>query len=151
MWILKDASGCDSRDRLSIVAYAAAVFYVLVCAYARAVSFPLPSLCPWRAIGAHCPGCGMTRAFSCLITGDYLLALHYNPLILVVAPYVFYNAVDILAAVVLGRSIVIELPRWFTSSYQAIFVAGCFGLGAIRILSWLVPSCNPLQIGLPGA
>jgi len=93
----------------------------------------------------------MTRAFSCLITGDYLLAMHYNPLILVVAPYVLYNAIDILATVVLGRSLLIDWPKWFTSSYQAIFVAGCFGLGAIRIVSWLVPSCNPLQLGLPGA
>jgi hypothetical protein len=77
------------------------------------------------------------------------MALKYNPLVLIVAPYVIFNSFDLLAVAVTGRSAVTEWPKWFTTLFQAIFLIGFCCLGAIRILSWVAPSCNPLNIGLP--
>lgn len=141
---------CGARDYQALTAYAAGFAYVALCTYARHIDMPLPSLCPWRALGPHCPGCGMTRAFGCLLTGNYLAATQYNPLILLVAPYVTYVALDLIARVATGRSQLPEMPQWFASIYQLAFVAGCCVLGVVRFLSWLMPSWNPLQIGLPG-
>jgi hypothetical protein len=95
MRILKDVGGCDSRDRLSIVAYAAAASYVLVCAYARAVSLPLPSLCPWRAIGAYCPGCGMTRAVQHAMHFEFAEAWNFNKMIVILLPIFLFTYVRV--------------------------------------------------------
>lgn len=55
-----------------------------------------PSMCLyWNLFGVHCPGCGMTRAFSALLHGEFSRALAYNKLVCVVFPavlgFVFYD------------------------------------------------------------
>jgi hypothetical protein len=46
-----------------------------------------PSVCLyWNVLGVHCPGCGMTRAFSALLHADFARALSYNKLVVVVFP-----------------------------------------------------------------
>ncbi len=43
--------------------------------------------CPFHALtGLWCPGCGMTRALHALVHGDLLLALHMNPLGMLMLP-----------------------------------------------------------------
>jgi hypothetical protein len=45
-----------------------------------------PTLCPFAQLtGIACPGCGMTRAASYLIHGDLATALHYHPLVPLIA------------------------------------------------------------------
>jgi len=146
---LKGSRNFSSRDCQLIAVYVGATCYVAACTYARNTGLELPSLCPWRSVGLYCPGCGMTRAFGCVLTGDFQIALKHNPLVLIVAPYVAFTFFDLLAVAVTGRSAVTEWPKWFTILYQAIFLIGFFCLGSIRILSWIAPSCNPLNIGLP--
>ena len=41
-----------------------------------------PTICPFAlCTGMACPGCGMTRAASYLVRGDWELALRYHPLV----------------------------------------------------------------------
>jgi hypothetical protein len=48
-----------------------------------------PSVCLyWNVFGVHCPGCGMTRAFSALLHADFARALSFNKLVVVVFPAV---------------------------------------------------------------
>jgi hypothetical protein len=48
-----------------------------------------PSVCLyWNVFGVHCPGCGMTRAFSALLHHDFTRALSYNKLVVLVFPVI---------------------------------------------------------------
>jgi len=50
-----------------------------------------PSLCLSRVIlGRSCPGCGMSRAISCVLHGDLAGALRHNRMIPVVFPVLCY-------------------------------------------------------------
>ena len=45
-----------------------------------------PTICPFAlCTGSACPGCGMTRAASSLIRGDFAGAMIYHPLVLLIA------------------------------------------------------------------
>lgn len=62
-----------------------------------------PTLCPFRIItGIPCPGCGTTRAVSCIFQGDFTKAWEYNKLIIITFPLMtmvwlkyFYNHLKI--------------------------------------------------------
>jgi hypothetical protein len=78
----------------------------LFCSYAQGVSRPLRiatlgllaglfalavysdfPLCPMASsLGIPCPGCGLTRATLALLHGDVGTALHFHPLVTVLAP-----------------------------------------------------------------
>lgn len=50
------------------------------------------SMCLIRNVfGVKCPGCGMTRAISCVVHGNFKKALHYNKLVVVVFPLLCYT------------------------------------------------------------
>jgi hypothetical protein len=56
--------------------------------FALAVQSGFP-LCPLAgSFGIPCPGCGLTRATLALLQGDVRGALHFHPLVLLVAPLV---------------------------------------------------------------
>jgi Protein of unknown function (DUF2752) len=66
-----------------------------------AVHFDFP-LCPMAStFGVPCPGCGLTRATLALLHGDLHAALHFHPLVWLLAP---------LFAVFVGGA-VLELAR----------------------------------------
>jgi hypothetical protein len=49
------------------------------------------SVCLIRNLfGVKCPGCGMTRALSCVFHGDFKRAFHYNKLVVIVFPLLCY-------------------------------------------------------------
>jgi len=49
------------------------------------------SICLIRNVfGVPCPGCGMTRAISCVVHGNFKKALQYNKLVVVVFPLLCY-------------------------------------------------------------
>lgn len=44
-----------------------------------------PTICPFAiCTGTACPGCGLTRAGSSLIRGDFSAAMTYHPLVLLI-------------------------------------------------------------------
>jgi hypothetical protein len=46
-----------------------------------------PTICVFKnLLGIECPGCGMTRAFSCILHGDLVAAISYNRLVAIVFP-----------------------------------------------------------------
>ena len=48
-----------------------------------------PTICPFAlCTGSACPGCGLTRAASSLIRGDFGAAMMYHPLVLLIAAQV---------------------------------------------------------------
>ena len=49
------------------------------------------SFCLIRNVfGVRCPGCGMTRAISCVFHGNFIQALQYNKLVVLVLPLLCY-------------------------------------------------------------
>ncbi len=52
-----------------------------------------PKCVSYQLLGIHCPGCGMTRAVHSLLTGHVEQALAYNPLMVLVSPYLLLLAV----------------------------------------------------------
>jgi Protein of unknown function (DUF2752) len=50
-----------------------------------------PSMCLIRRVfGVRCPGCGMSRAISCVFHADFKKAFQYNRLVVVVFPLLCY-------------------------------------------------------------
>src|SRR5437660_1419706 len=50
-----------------------------------------PSMCLIRRVsGRSCPGCGMTRAISCVFHANFARALLYNKLVVLVFPLLCY-------------------------------------------------------------
>lgn len=46
--------------------------------------------CPFLSLtGFQCPGCGSQRAIHQLLNGNLIQAFHYNPLLVIILPYVF--------------------------------------------------------------
>lgn len=58
---------------------------IIVCIYIiLSIIFKFTSCISKLLIGIPCPGCGITRAFLCLIKLDIKGAIYYNPLIFIV-------------------------------------------------------------------
>jgi len=95
------------------------------------------TVCPFALLtGMACPGCGMTRAASYLVRGDFSTALTYHPLV----PLIALLSVAGWAWLLLRRSGRVEpLPtRWVNA---ALIVTGIMLLGvwAARLLSGTLP------------
>ncbi len=51
-------------------------------------------LCFFRVVtGCNCPGCGALRATYCLLHGDFISAIKYNPLLVISLPFIFLLAI----------------------------------------------------------
>lgn len=60
--------------------------------------------CPFRMLtGFTCPGCGSTRGLHRLLHGDIVSALKFNPLMVLMLPFLLYALVRYTAAAVSGR------------------------------------------------
>jgi len=60
--------------------------------------------CPFRTLtGFTCPGCGSTRGLHRLLHGDIVSAFEFNPLMVLLLPFLLYALVRYTAAAVRGR------------------------------------------------
>ena len=65
--------------------------FVFVLVFLSIIPFEIieggPAICVFKnLLGIECPGCGMTRAFSCIMHGDLIAAVSYNRLVIIVFP-----------------------------------------------------------------
>ena len=71
-------------------------------------------LCIFRIVtGCNCPGCGGLRATYCLLHGDFISALKYNPLLVISLPFIFLLAITKIKDLVrgcLGQSLEFSSP-----------------------------------------
>lgn len=82
---------------------AAAAAYLFFFEPGKTGVFPA---CPFRMLtGFSCPGCGSTRGLHRLLHGDILSAFEFNPLMILVLPFLLYALVRYTAAAVSGRPI----------------------------------------------
>ena len=52
--------------------------------------------CPFLSItGFQCPGCGSLRALHSLFHGSFITALSYNPLMVILLPYIVYESLQL--------------------------------------------------------
>jgi len=89
------APTANAMRRATLKSYGKACFLVLLPVFFVLVPTSWfenrPSLCLVRAIsGVRCPGCGMTRAISCVFHGQFRKAWEYNRLVVVVFPLLGY-------------------------------------------------------------
>ena len=87
-------------------------------------------LCPLHALtGLACPGCGLTRAFHALFTGDLIGALDFNLLVPIWALIFAYVAISLTLTAVRGRG----LPMWPTHPrFLIIFFVVLLVFGVLR-------------------
>lgn len=83
--------------------------------------------------GAPCPGCGLTTAFAHGIRGHWVLALHANPLGLILFVVVCATIPLSFLAALRGWSVDSVIQRWALHRW-ALAVAGCaVALWAVRV------------------
>jgi hypothetical protein len=68
------------------VLLAAAGAFVLATVPPTAASF-YPKCVSYQLLGIHCPGCGLTRSAHSLLNGHVAQAFAYNPLLVLLSPY----------------------------------------------------------------
>lgn len=80
---------------------AVATAYLFIFEPGKSGFFPV---CPFRTLtGFTCPGCGSTRGLHRLLHGDVVGAFEFNPLLVVVLPFLVYALVRYTTAAVTGR------------------------------------------------
>ena len=76
--------------------------------------------------GLYCVGCGAGRAFLSLLSGNIYAAFCYNPLLIVLLPFMAYYLLKLYISFVFGKDI-LPFPkisaRWFGISLLIIIVA----------------------------
>lgn len=139
-----DDFGDRCGQRTSLALLVGCVIYVLLVAYVPGFTAWSPLVCPTRRIfGLHCPGCGLTRAFACLVRLDPLAAIRFHPVAVAAAPFACGLLVDALLRVRGHRGIVGVVP-WTVIRCSWLYCLFGFGVTfVVRIATWLRPACNP--------
>jgi hypothetical protein len=87
------------------------------------MSFLPPCWLHWLT-GLHCPGCGATRSTRALLHGDLCQALAYNPLFVLMLPFLAYVGIPWLYGLWLGQSSSRgRVPAWTTSVLLGVLIA----------------------------
>ncbi len=91
-------------------------------------------LCPMAGVlGVPCPGCGLTRATLALLHGDFATALHFHPLVFVIAPVFAWVAGSAALGYVRGPRPQPNLKPWLATRTATVLA---FTLLAATLLVW---------------
>jgi hypothetical protein len=122
----------------------------ILAAIALGLSFLLPkggdlgvSLCYFkRWTDLPCPGCGLTRCFTCISHGRFHDAFNFHPM----GPLVYAIAVASALGLVIGAERRMRLARWFSLHERGArlvywgFIGSFIAFGLVRLLVvWLFP------------
>ncbi len=116
-------------NRIIVVLVAAvAVPLGIVLLYNFSPSDPANSFFPGctlqRLTGLHCPGCGATRCCHALIHGDLDQALAWNPVFVLMLPFLIYSAFDLLFTMWTGRRpFAYRTPGWAIKILAGVLIA----------------------------
>lgn len=108
--------------------------YSLLLLIGAAIYIPLsyasvlpPLHSPLRYLGVACPLCGGTRAVTALATGQFLLAVKYNPFALLMFALLVWGAISFFFLVVpLKRRVVIDATKAQVATFWT-----CVGIGIL--------------------
>lgn len=146
-----DARGTHN-ERWTLLVLVAGVAYVLLVAYVPGFTDRSPLLCMTRrCLGLHCPSCGLTRAVACLARLDPVAAVRFNPLVVVIAPFLAALTADTSLKALGRRGFLAAVPRPLARATWAVVIAGFVVLFVVRTATWLVPECNPDGLLIPPA
>ena len=80
-----------------------------------------PPCLVYLLLGIHCPGCGATRSLHALLNGNVPQAFAYNPLFVLVFPFLAYAAAGFVYETWTGgKFATVRLPPW---ALKLLFVA----------------------------
>lgn len=126
------------------VAVGGGMAYVLLLAFAPGFAASSPIAClVYRGLGLHCPTCGLTRSFACLVRLDMAGALSYNPLVVLAAPLAALLIVDAFLAGFRRQTLMPRVPPSVVRAYWLACAFMVVMLFIIRLTSWLAPAYNP--------
>lgn len=94
-----------------------------------------------RLSGLYCPGCGATRCCHALVHGDIEQALAWNPLFVLLLPYLIYSAVHIGILMWTGRAAPgYRMPVWLGKTLMWVLLLYWIARNIpIEPFTWLVP------------
>lgn len=130
---------------------------VVACAgYVLAISF-MPSLREFsplscfikRVVGLSCPTCGLTRAMACCARLDFVSAVRFNPLVVLLVPIVAVYCTDLLLRITgrpgLYRMVPARLAVGTWTAVSVLFLVLLF----VRTATWIMPELNPSRWLIP--
>jgi hypothetical protein len=73
--------------------------------------------------GLHCPGCGATRCVAVLLHGDLKQAFAYNPLFVVMLPFLIFGGIRVAYATWTGKQLRgYRLPGWAVRVFVGLLI-----------------------------
>lgn len=92
-------------------------------------------ICPiFNIFHIPCPGCGLTRSFKCLLKGDFIGSIKYNPLGILLS---LLAIIYIIAIIFKKKSLVDKFLNKHKWIIFAIFLV-------LTIIVWIININNPL-------
>jgi len=89
--------------RLSVSVAAVALLFSLAALFPPEGTSFFPKCVLHSATGLHCPGCGCARCLHALAHGEFRQAAAFNPLVLLVIPFLVYVGLRMLQNAVAHR------------------------------------------------
>jgi hypothetical protein len=104
-------------------------------------------ICFFRFLtGLPCPGCGLTRSFSCILHGEFALGYEYHPFGYILLPIFFMAAVTLFLPA-RRRSQLQDFVRSRQSRLRLVYLTLIYGFiafGAIRTALYAVQGLHAL-------